>query len=358
MNIKHSLYFCLMKIKAGELAKLVQGTLIGDPGIVLDKPSKIEEGTPGSVCFLANPKYEHHLYTTKASLVIVQNEFEPKEPLQVALLKVEDVYQTVSQLLAAFETKSASDGGVHPMSQLATSATVDPTTTIHAFVVVEDGAVIGKDCVIHPQVFIGKNVKIGHGTVIHSGVKIYHECEIGSNCILHANVVIGSDGFGFAPKEDRTYTKIAQIGNVGVGDDVEIGSNTCIDRGTMGSTVIGKGTKLDNLIQIAHNVQIGEHTVIAAQAGIAGSAKIGNYCVIGGQVGIVGHIQIADGTKVQAQSGMVSNVLDENTKWYGSPALDYFSFLRSYSEFKKLPELGKKIHELEKLLKNSELTKS
>ncbi|MFZ1515726.1 MAG: UDP-3-O-(3-hydroxymyristoyl)glucosamine N-acyltransferase [Saprospiraceae bacterium] len=347
-----------MKIKAGELAKLVQGTLIGDPGIVLDKPSKIEEGTPGSVCFLANPKYEPHLYTTQASLVIVQNDFVPKEPVSVALLKVENVYQTVSQLLAAFETKSTETGGVHAMSQVAPSAVIDPEATIHAFVVIEDGATIGKNCILHPQVFVGKNVKIGNGTVLHSGVKVYHECEIGAHCILHSNVVIGSDGFGFAPKEDRTYTKIAQIGNVLVGDNVEIGSNTCIDRGTMGSTVIGKGTKLDNLIQVAHNVQIGENTVIAAQAGIAGSAKIGNNCVIGGQVGIVGHIQIADGTMVQAQSGMVSNVLEENTKWYGSPAMDYFSFLRSYSEFKKLPELGKKIHELEKLLKNSELTKS
>lgn len=340
-------YLCAMKISAGQLAAMVSGTLEGNPDIMLDRPSKIEEAVPGSVCFLANPKYEHYLYDSKASLVIVQDDFVPRTDSHPALLRVSNVYQTVSQLLGMFEESGGGSSEIHASAVIHGQAKIAKGVSIGACTVVEEGVEIGEDCRIGAQVYLGKNVKLGHSVVVHPGVRIYRDCVIGNRVILHSNCVIGSDGFGFAPLEDGSYRKIAQIGNVVVEDDVEIGANTCIDRGTMGSTLIGQGSKLDNLIQIAHNVQIGKHTVIAAQVGIAGSARVGNRCMIGGQVGIAGHLIIADRSVIQAQSGIASSIEEEGKKWYGSPAMDYFTFLRVYNEFKKLPQITKKLRELE-----------
>ncbi|MDQ3141607.1 MAG: UDP-3-O-(3-hydroxymyristoyl)glucosamine N-acyltransferase [Bacteroidota bacterium] len=339
-----------MIITAGELAHLVNGTLEGDSTIILTHPSKIEEGQVGSICFLANPKYEPYLYQSAASVVIVDRNFKPKQAVIPALLRVDNVYLTVSSLLSKFEETGERSYVISDKSEIHPTAVLGEHISIGAFVVIESNVSIGSGSQIGSQVFIGSNVKIGERVKLYPGVRIYKDCVIGNDCILHSNVVIGSDGFGYTTSTEGDFKKIAQIGNVVIHDFVEIGSNTTIDRGTMGSTVIGKGTKLDNLIQIAHNVQIGENTVIAAQTGIAGSTKIGNRCQIGGQVGISGHLTIADGTMIQAQSGVGSDLEAVNGKWYGSPALDYYLYLRAYSEFKKLPELRKKIIELEKLI--------
>lgn len=335
-----------MKITAGELAKLVKGTLEGDPDIVITHPSKIEEGSTGSICFLANPKYESHVYGNKAAAILVDHSFVPKEKVESALIRVENVYFSVSQLLDTFKEEEKGHGinqkaDIHPTARLGIDC------SIGAYSVISESVIIGDRTIIHPQVFIDKNVRIGADTTIYPGVRIYKDCIVGDRCILHSNAVIGSDGFGFSPDSNGQFKKIAQLGNVELGNDVEIGSNTTIDRGTLGSTKIGNGCKLDNLIQIAHNVQIGENTVIAAQTGIAGSTKLGKNCMIGGQVGIIGHLTIADGTRIQAQSGVASSLDQVNGKWYGSPAIDYFSFLRAYAEFKRLPDISKKLKEIE-----------
>lgn len=335
-----------MKITAGELAKLVNGTLEGNPDILITRPSKIEEGGDGSICFLANSKYETYLYSSNAAAILVEKDFIPKEQVRPALIRVDNVRLTVSQLLSVFDEKEKGNGlnnkaDIHPSAVLGQDCSIGP------FSVIAQGVKIGKGSIVHAQVFIDKNVQIGEEVILYPGVRIYKDCIIGNRCILHSNTVIGSDGFGFSPDSEGNYKKVAQLGNVEIGDDVEIGSNTTIDRGTLGSTKIGNGCKLDNLIQIAHNVQIGNNTVIAAQAGIAGSTKIGNHCMIGGQVGIVGHLSIADGTMIQAQSGVATSLEKPNGKWYGSPAIEYFSYLRSYAEFKKLPHIAKKLKEIE-----------
>lgn len=345
-----------MEITTGELTKMVQGKLEGSPDIMLFRADKIEEASSGSICFFANPKYEHYVYQTKASAILVSEDFKPKEEVKAALIRVKDVYQTVAKLLEAFEIKDQGNASIDPLAKIDPDVSLGEGTTIGAFSIVSKGSKIGKKVYIHSQVFIGENVTIGDGTILFPGTKVHRDSVIGCNCVLNYNVVIGSEGFGFAPVEDGSYKKIAQIGNVILHDDVEIGSNSCIDRGSMGSTTIGKGSKLDNLIQVAHNVQIGQHTVIAAQTGIAGSARIGNHCSIGGQVGIVGHITIADGAKIQAQSGIAGSIEEDNAKLYGSPALEYINYLKSYAEFKKLPETSRKIRMIEKNLE--ELKKS
>jgi UDP-3-O-[3-hydroxymyristoyl] glucosamine N-acyltransferase len=338
-----------VKITAGELAKMVNGTLEGDPDSLITHPGTIEEGGEGSICFLGNPKYEPHLYLSKASAILVDKDFIPREKVKPALIRVENVYLTVSQLLQKFEQKEKGNG-VDPKAEIHPEAVIGSDCSVAAFSVISEGVVLGKGCVIHSQVFLDKNVQIEADTVIYSGVRIYRDCKVGARSIIHSNVVIGSDGFGFSPDENGNYKKIAQLGNVEIGDDVEIGSNTTIDRGTLGPTRIGNGCKLDNLIQIAHNVQIGTDTVIAAQVGIAGSTRVGNKCMIGGQVGIAGHLTIADGTRIQAQSGVASSLEQNGGKWYGSPAIDYFSYLRAYAEFKRLPEISRKVKELEDLI--------
>ncbi len=333
------------------MARLLEGTVEGDPETLITHPSKIEEANSGSICFLGNPKYEPYLYQTEAAAVLVDRTFQPSEKVRPALIRVENVYLSVSKLLQEFENK-AHYTGIHPSAIIHESAILDDQVSIGAHVVISEGVRIGKGSRIYPQVFLDRNVKIGEQVVIHSGVKIYQDCIVGNRCILHSNVVIGSDGFGFSPDGNGNYKKIPQLGNVELGNDVEIGSNTSIDRGTMGSTRIGDGCKLDNLIQIAHNVQIGNHTVIAAQTGIAGSTKIGSNCQIGGQVGIAGHLTIADGSQIQAQSGIASTLETPNGKWYGSPAIEYLSFLRAYAEFKALPSLVKRIKKLEDRFKS------
>lgn len=336
-----------MQINVKKLAALLNGTIEGDEATIVSKASKIEEAGPGSIAFLSNPKYESYAYTTKASALLVAKDFEPKEVVHPTLIRVDDVYKSVAFLLEQFggQQKRA---GVSEKADVEDSVDIAASAFVGSFTVVAKGVSIGEDSQIESQVSIGENVKIGKNVKIYPGVRIYSDCEIGDNCILHSNVVVGSDGFGFAPNPDGTYSKIPQIGNVIIEDDVEVGSNTTIDRATMGSTIIRKGAKLDSLLMIAHNVEVGSNTVIAAQAGIAGSTKIGENCIIGGQVGIVGHVQIANGTQVQAQSGINKSLKKENQRWYGSPVMPYMDYLKSFSIFRKLPKVEERIRNLEK----------
>lgn len=339
-----------MLMTARQLCQLLDGDLEGNPDVTVSKPSKIEEAEPGSLAFLANPKYEQYVYETEASVVLVDRSFKPAKPVNTTLIRVDDVYKSLGVLLNQVQTRDALEPGISSLAFVHPEARVDKSASIGPFASIGAGAVIGRNAAIYPHVYIGHNVKVGAASLIYSGVRIYHGCEIGENCVIHANAVIGSDGFGFSRAENGVFTKIAQVGNVVLENNVEIGANTVIDRATMGSTLLREGVKLDNLIQIAHNVDIGENTALAAQSGVAGSTKIGKNVMIGGQAGFVGHITIADGVQVQAQSGVISSVLNEGERMYGSPAIRYIDFLKSYSLFKQLPELQKKIAELEKLV--------
>jgi UDP-3-O-[3-hydroxymyristoyl] glucosamine N-acyltransferase len=340
-----------MEVTAKAISQILNGTIEGDPNVRITHPAKIEAASSGAICFLSNPKYEAFAYDTKASAILVSEDFAPQRPIPATLIRVKDVRMAITMLLQQFGQQPEV---VAPTSEVMTfvspDAKVGSSTTIGAFTVIRAGAVVGEGCQLHEQVFIGDKVRVGNNCTIYPGVKIMFDCVIGDNCVLHANVVIGSDGFGFLPQADGSYKKVPQIGNVVIGNDVEIGANTVIDRATMGSTVIKDGVKLDNLIQIAHNVEIDENTAIAAQTGIAGSAKIGKSCMIGGQVGIAGHIKIADGTRIQAQSGVGTNITTPNTALYGSPAFGYHNFLRSQVLFKKLPLMEKRLQALEKML--------
>ena len=339
-----------MQIAAKEIARMLGGTLEGDGEVLVSKPGKIEQGGPGTLTFLANPRYEQYAYTTPAAAVLVPRDFSPTQQVAAAaLIRVDDVYNSLRILMEQFGGQMQNGTGVSDKAFIHPTAVLDETVSVGMFSVVEEGATIAGGTQIHAQVFLGKNVSVGKNCVIYPGVKIYHDCVIGDNCILHSNVVVGSDGFGFVPQPDGSFLKLPQLGNVVVEADVEIGANTTIDRATMGSTFIRRGAKLDNLVMVAHNVDLGEHTVVAAQAGFAGSTKIGKHCRIGGQAGFVGHIEVADGTQVQAQSGVAASVKQPGTALYGSPALPYGDYLRSYAVFKKLPELYKKINELLKL---------
>lgn len=342
------LYFYAMFVTAKEIAQLIKGTIVGNPEIMVNSPSKIEEAKEGTIAFLANPKYESFAYTTRASILLVNDTFEPSQPIPATLIKVSDVYAALGTLLDHFQSENGVPVGTSESAIIAEGAMVDPNASIGAFTVIKKGAVIGANSVIFDQVYVGENVIVGDNVTIYPGVKIYADSEIGNHCIIHANAVIGSDGFGYSVSEDGSYQKIAQIGKVILESHVEIGANTVIDRATMGATIIRKGVKLDNLIQIAHNVEIGADTVIAAQAGIAGSTKIGKKAQIGGQSGFVGHIKIADGAKIQAQSGVIRSVNEENARIQGAPAFEYTAYLKSYVLFKQLPELSKKIRQLEK----------
>jgi UDP-3-O-[3-hydroxymyristoyl] glucosamine N-acyltransferase len=336
-----------MQITAAKLAEMINATVEGDVDAVISAPAKIEEAGPGTITFLANPAYEHHLYTTGATAVLVSRDFQPKEPVRPTLLRVDDVYQTVSQLLAVYQQDEATQTRREVSSHAAVddSAVLGNDVRVGKFSVVSEGASVGNGTVILDQVYLGANVKVGANCVLYPGVRVLRDCVIGDDCILHSNVVIGGDGFGFAPDpETGRYDKVPQIGNVVIHDRVEIGASTTIDRATMGSTVIKSGVKLDNLIQVAHNVEIGENTVIAALAGIAGSAKIGANCRIGGQVGIGGHCTLADGTQIQAQAGVINNITKEGAKLGGSPHMHYPDYLRSYAIFKYLPGLMDKIN--------------
>jgi len=341
-----------MEITAEILSQMVNGTVVGNPDVIIRQPSKIEEAKEGSITFLANLKYEHHLYTTQASAVLVSRDFEPKQPVSVTLIRVDDVYETVRVLLEKFSELPQNDtNDIHSMSFIHESAKVGESVSIGSFTNISKGAIISNNVSIGSQVYIGDGVEIGENTKIHPGAKIYNGCKIGKNCLILANAVIGSDGFGFVPQEDGSFKKMPQVGIVILEDNVEIGANTVIDRATMGATLIKEGAKLDNLIMVAHNVEIGNNTAIAAQAGIAGSTKIGDNCIVGGQVGIVGHITVADGSKIQAQSGISKSIKNPNEAWYGSPAFGYSSFLRSQVYFQKLPQMEKRLKALEKQLK-------
>lgn len=337
-----------MKIKAIQISEVLQGELIGNPDAEVYKLSKIEEGTQGAITFLSNPKYKSYLYTTQASVVIVGNDFVPEQKVIPTLIKVPDPYLAFTQLLEYYnQFRLVSKKGIDKHVSIAETATLGENVYIGAFTSIAENTKIGNDVKIYPNVTIGENVVIGDNCVIYSGANICSETILGKDCVIHSGVVLGADGFGFALQEDGSYKKIPQIGNVVVEDNVEIGANTTIDRATLGSTIVRKGTKIDNLVQIAHNVEIGQNTVIAAQTGIAGSSKIGQNCVIGGQVGIAGHISIGNGAKIQAQSGITRNVKDKEII-QGTPALGYMEFNKSYVVFRKLPELLKRVEQLEK----------
>jgi len=339
-----------MQISAMQHCHLLNGEIVGNPEVIIERPGKIEEAGPGDITFLANPKYESFAYTTNASVILVAKDFVPKGAIKATMIRVDDVYACITFLLNEFGGKVEVESGVSSQAFVHASVSLKEDVSVGHFSVIEEGVEIGEGTVIFPQVFVGKNAKIGENCILYPGAKIHRDCSLGNDCIINSNAVIGGDGFGFAPQKDGTFKKIAQTGNVILEDNVEIGANTSIDRATMGSTIIRKGAKLDNLIMVAHNVEIGENTVVAAQAGFAGSSKIGSGCMIGGQSGFVGHIQVANGVKVQAQSGVNKNIKDENSAWYGSPILPYKDYLRSYAAFRKLPDLMKRIRELEKKL--------
>ena len=339
-----------MQFTAQQLASMLNGTVEGDPSVQVNQLGKIEEATAGSLSFLANPKYEQYLYTTDASAVIVNNDQVLTEPVKATLIRVENAYSAITVLLEMYNTIKLNKKGIEQPSFIHPSATIGEDVYVGAFAYIGPGVKIGNNCKIYPQTYIADDVELADNVTLYAGVKIYFDCRIGNNVIIHSGTIIGADGFGFAPVGDGTYSKIAQIGNVVIEDDVEIGSNTTIDRATMGSTIIRKGVKLDNLIQVAHNVEIMSNTVVAAQTGISGSTKIGENCIIGGQVGIVGHITLAKGTQIQAQAGIGKSLKDEDKKWAGSPAIGYADNMRSNVVFNRLPALEKKINELEKII--------
>ncbi len=342
-----------MKFTAQQIATVVQGQLEGNPDHSVWSMAKIEDAKEGDLCFLANAKYEEYLYTTKASIVLVNDSLELKKEVSCTLVRVKDAYVAFALLLQTYQdiTGSKPKELIEQPSFVSPTAKIGNGVYIGAFTYVGDHAVVEDGAQLFPGCYIGNKALIGAKSILYAGVKVYHECTIGERVIIHAGTVIGSDGFGFA-LEKGSFKKIPQIGNVIVEDDVEIGANSTIDRATMGSTMIRKGVKLDNLIQIAHNVEIGEHTVVAAQAGISGSTKVGKYCMVGGQAGIVGHINIADFTKINAQSGVAKEILNTHTSLTGSPAYDYKSTLKSQVIFRNLPDLQKRVNELEQKLES------
>ena len=336
-----------MKFTAAQIAGILEGDIIGDPDVEVSKLSKIEEGTEGSLTFLANPKYKPYIYSTQASITIVNKTFEAENKLTTTLIKVDDAYKSFSKLLEYYNQIKMNKFGVEQPSYISESATYGQNVYIGAFSYIGEHVSIGDNVKIYPGTYIGDNVVIGENTIIFAGVKIYSDCVIGKNCVIHSCVVLGADGFGFAPSDGGEYSKVPQTGNVVIEDFVDIGAATTIDRATLGSTIIRKGVKLDNQIQIAHNVEIGKNTVIAAQTGIAGSTKIGENCLIGGQVGIIGHLIIGNNVKVQAQSGITRSIKD-NEILQGSPAFNYGDYNKSYVYFKNFPKIVKDINEIEK----------
>ncbi|MGE0568911.1 MAG: UDP-3-O-(3-hydroxymyristoyl)glucosamine N-acyltransferase, partial [Bacteroidia bacterium] len=337
-----------MDFTAAQIASLINGTVEGNAEATVNNVSKIEEGKPNTLTFLGNSKYENFIYTTDATVAIVNNDFKPEKELKptLTLIRVENAYESFAKLLEVYNQVKNNKVGVEQPVFISNSAKYGEGCYIGAFTYVGDNVVIGENVKIYPNVFIGEGTTIGTNTILYAGVKIYPGTVIGKNCTIHAGTVLGSDGFGFAPSNSNEYSKVPQIGNVVLEDNVEIGANTAVDRATLGSTVIRKGAKLDNLIQIAHNVEIGENTVIAGQAAIAGSTKVGKNCMIGGQVGIVGHIKIADGVKIAAQSGVGASITNENEIVQGSPSFNIGEYRRSYVLFRSLPKMNDKLNEL------------
>ena len=338
-----------MELTVREIAQLLGGKLIGSGEAKVNTIAKIEEAEAGAISFLANPKYEPHIYTTNASAVIVNDSFEPKKEINASMIVVKDAYSSFSTLLAEYQKMLQSQKqGVEQPSFIHDTAKVGNGAYVGAFAYIGAGSQLSDRVKIYPHAYIGEGVEIGENTIIYSGVKIYPNTKIGSNCVIHSGTVIGSDGFGFAPQADGTYKTIPQIGNVVIEDNVDIGANTVIDCATMGSTIIKSGVKLDNLIQVAHNVEIGENTVIAAQSGVSGSSKLGKNCVIAGQVGIAGHLSIQDHVKLGAQTGVSKSIAKEGATMMGSPAFELKKYLKSSAVFRKLPELQKSVDELKK----------
>ncbi|MDR1680786.1 MAG: UDP-3-O-(3-hydroxymyristoyl)glucosamine N-acyltransferase [Prevotellaceae bacterium] len=336
-----------MQFTAKTLADYLHGDIVGDENTVARTVARIEQGVPGAVCFLANPKYEAFLYTTRASIVLVNRSFEIRQPVSCTLIRVDNAYESVAALLELYNAmKSHHRKGRSWRARVSWRAKLGKAVWVGAGSYIARGARIGNNTKIFPQVYIGENVSIGNDCLIYPGVKIYHGCKIGNRCTIHANAVIGSDGFGFAPTADGSYRKIPQIGHVILEDDVEIGANAAIDRATIDATIVRRGVKIDNLVQIAHNVEVGEDTVIAALSGVAGSTKIGRQCMFGGQVGVAGHITVADGTRAGAQTGISATVKEPNQLLSGSPAINYYDYFKAFAIFRRLPQLKKQVEQM------------
>lgn len=337
-----------MEFKAADIARLVGGTVEGDENVTVNTFAKIEEGVPGALSFLANPKYTHYIYNTRSSIILVSNDFVAEHPVSATLIRVADPYSTLSELMSIVsESLNPHPTGIEQPCFVADGVNVPDDAYIGAFAYVGAGAKLGKGVKIYPQAYIGRGVTLGDNTIVYPGAKIYHNVHIGARCIIHAGVVIGGDGFGFAPLPDGSYHKIPQLGNVEIADDVEIGANTTIDRATMGSTRVGKGTKLDNLIQLAHNVTVGENTVMAAQVGVAGSTHIGDNCIFAGQVGVAGHIHVGNRVTVGAQSG-IPNTVSDDSRIMGYPAVPAGTFARQTAMMRRLGQLFERVDILEK----------
>jgi UDP-3-O-[3-hydroxymyristoyl] glucosamine N-acyltransferase len=337
-----------MEFTAQQIASIIEGEIVGNPEVKINTFAKIEEGKEGAISFLANPKYNHHLYDCESSVIIIAKDLELHQEVKATLLKVKDPYQSFGLLMRTYQQLQTKKAGISKLTDIHESATIGEHVFIDSFCKIGANVSIGDNSQIYGNVTIGDNVKIGHNTIVYSNVSIYNDCELGNHCTFHSGVIIGGDGFGFAPNSENNYQKIPQIGNVIIEDHVELGANTTIDRATMGSTIIRKGVKLDNLVQIAHNVEVGENTVIAAQTGIAGSTKIGKNCMIGGQVGIAGHLTIADYTKIGAKAGIGSNITEEGKILLGAPAFELNDFKKSHVVFTKLPEIYRLTKDLEK----------
>ena len=343
-----------MKFTAKQIASFIDGEVLGNENAEVYTFAKIEEGVPGALSFLANPKYEEHIYNTQSTIVLVNRDFEPKGEIKATLIKVDNAYGSLAKLMTLYEASKPKKQGVSSLASIASTAKIGENCYIAPFVVVGENCEIGDNTILHDGVSIGDGAKVGSGCILYAHVSIYHDCRIGNNCILHSGSVIGADGFGFAPTSNG-YEKIPQVGIVIIEDDVEIGANTCVDRATMGATVIHSGVKLDNFVQIAHNDEVGRHTAMAAQVGVAGSTKIGEWCIFGGQAGISGHCTIGDRTTVGPQCGTIGNRKGGETL-LGSPAIDAKEYIRASAYLKRLPDLDKKIKELTRkleALKNS-----
>ena len=349
--------YCSMELKftAQQIADFLQGEVIGNKEVTVGELSKIEEGRPGTLTFLSNPKYTHFIYTTKADIVLVDKTFVPEQPISATLIKVDSAYQSLAKLLQLVDSLKPKKTGVHATAVVPDSAVIGENVYIGAYAVVGEHVHIGNNVKIYPHVFLDDNVRVGDDSVLYAHVSVYENCEIGKRCIIHAGAVLGADGFGFAPDAEGRYNKIPQIGNVKLDDDIEIGANTTIDCATMGSTHIHSGVKIDNLCQIAHNVEIGDHTAMAAQSGIAGSTKVGKHCVFAGQVGVVGHITVADGNVFGAKTGVNASIVEPGKQWQGWPIMPAMQFRRAAVLYRQLPELVRRIADLEKQL--SELKK-
>ena len=337
-----------MKFSAKQIAEFIQGTIVGDENATVHTFAKIEEGIPGAISFLSNPKYTSYIYDTQSSIVLVNKDFEPEREVKATLIKVDNAYESLAKLMTLYEQSHPKRTGIDPLAYVAPTAKIGENVYLAPFACVGDHAEVGDNTELHPHATVGRNAKVGKNCILYTNSNVYHDCIVGDNCILHSGSVIGADGFGFAPTPNG-YDKIPQIGIAILEDDVEIGANTCVDRATMGATIIRKGVKLDNLIQVAHNVEIGSHTVIASQTGIAGSTKVGEWCMFGGQVGIAGHIKIGDKVNLGAQSGVPGSI-KSGQSLIGTPPIEMKNFFKSSAVFKKLPEMYMELNNLKKEL--------